>query len=442
MEPDFDALVMEAVAHHTAGRLREAEARYLAALEISPSHISITHNLALIAAARGDHLLAVRRLETVIAAEPSYFSAHYNRAAALAALGRRSDAIRGFQSASAIEPADYASHRALAFLWLAEGERGRALDHFGRTYDLRRGEDRIGIANQSLTTSTRSKLLHDAAQFRHLSRSRRDTHGFERMATTYESVASDFPLAVRKLTDNEIMRLGEDYNTAIHLDSAPEISARAVGPRTDHDHLVGQFLRGSGAVYFDDLLTPDALARLRRFMLQSTIWHDFSHIGGFVASYLEDGLASPLILQIADELRRAFPEMIGEHALTQAWAFKGLTPNASVDVHSDDGAVSINFWVTPTQANLNPDGGGLVVCRVPPPSDWVMQSYDADKERIVFFLAQNAHDNLTVPYRQNRAVLFRSRLFHHSDAPHFAEGFENHRINVTLLFGSRGAAAA
>jgi hypothetical protein len=44
---------------------------------------------------------------------------------------------------------------------------------------------------------------------------------------------------------------------------------------------------------------------------------------------------------------------------------------------------------------------------------------------------------MIVPYRENRAVLFESRLFHRSDAPHFAPGYENRRINVTLLFGRR-----
>ena len=57
---------------------------------------------------------------------------------------------------------------------------------------------------------------------------------------------------------------------------------------------------------------------------ESTIWHDFTHIDGFVASYLEDGLACPLLLQIADELRATFPGILGPHPLTQAWAFKGL----------------------------------------------------------------------------------------------------------------------
>jgi hypothetical protein len=190
-----------------------------------------------------------------------------------------------------------------------------------------------------------------------------------------------------------------------------------------------------GAIFVDDLLTPEALESLRQFLLESTIWHDFSHIDGFVASYLEDGLACPLLLQIADELRRAFPDILGPHRLSQAWAFKGLRAQSSVDVHADDAAVSVNLWVTPTQANLSVGRGGLTVCRAEPPDDWQIKDYEADRTRIAAFLAQNAGSNLAVPYRQNRAVLFRSRLFHHSDRPEFVAGYENHRTNLTFLFG-------
>src|SRR4051794_35378260 len=124
--PDIDKILAAAAAHHAAGRLDEAEAGYLAALRISPAHIAVTHNFGVLAASRGDHLLAIERFDAVISNQPGYFSAHYNRAAALAALGRRSDAIRSFKRASTIEPGHYATHRALGFLWLAEGERERA----------------------------------------------------------------------------------------------------------------------------------------------------------------------------------------------------------------------------------------------------------------------------------------------------------------------------
>jgi hypothetical protein len=174
---------------------------------------------------------------------------------------------------------------------------------------------------------------------------------------------------------------------------------------------------------------------LKRHLLESTIWHDFSHIGGFVASYLEDGLACPLLLQITDEIRGAYPDLLKAHPLSQAWAFKGLEATAAIAAHADDAAVSINFWVTPDHANRNPDGGGLVVCRAPPPAAWQVQGYDSDMAAISAFLDRHAADSLVVPYRENRAVLFESRLFHRSGAADFATGYENHRINLTLLFG-------
>ena len=123
-------------------------------------------------------------------------------------------------------------------------------------------------------------------------------------------IAKQVPDEVAALSDAQIEVLGEDYNTPIHLRAAPEVAGRAVNERADRAALTAQF-EEQGAVAVDDLLTPPALDALRRFLLESTIWHDFSHIDGFVASYLEDGLACPLLLQIADELRRAFPEILG-----------------------------------------------------------------------------------------------------------------------------------
>src|SRR5262245_30233039 len=430
---EFRALVADAMTHFREGRAAEAESAYRAALAIVPRDPAVTHNLGVAIAARGRHRDAIGLFDAALAADPGFVSAHYNRAVALMALGDTQPAIQAFSRAAALEPQHYEAHRALGFLWLAQGERGRALDHFARTYELRRGDDRTTIALTSLTTATRDKLEHDAEQFLYLSQRARDRLRFELMARSYREIAKQLPDEVFTLTDVQTDVLGEDYNTPIHLRAAPEVAGRAVQERADGSALSAQFAE-QGAVPVDDLLTPPALASLRRFLLESTIWHDFSHIEGFVASYLEDGLACPLLLQIADELRGAFPDIL-QYPLSQAWAFKGLQAQAAVDVHADDAAVSVNFWVTPTAANLEPGWGGLVVCRAPPPDDWEIKDYDADQARIVTFLEQKAVESLIVPYRENRAVLFRSRLFHHSDRPEFASSYENHRINLTLLYG-------
>ena len=431
---EFRALLAEAMAHFRAGRLAEAERAYRTALAIVPEDSAVTHNLGVAIAGQGRHQAAIGCFDEALKHDPGFVAAHYNRAVALMRLGETREAIKAFGRVAQLEPQHYEAHRALGFLWLAQGERGRALDHFARTYELRRGDDRTTIARKSLTTATRDKLEHDAEQFLYLSQRTRDRQRFELLARNYRTIAAELSDDVTALSAAQIEVLGEDYNAPIHLRAAPEASGHAVNERADLATLTARF-NAQGAIAVDDLLTPQAFYSLRRFLLESTIWHDFSHIAGFVASYLEDGLACPLVLQIADDLRRAFPEILGGQPLSQAWAFKGLQAQAAVDVHADDAAVSVNFWVTPTEANLDPGHGGLVVCLSPPPEDWEIKDYDADQERIVTFLKQRAADSLIVPYRQNRAVLFRSRLFHHSDRPEFASGYENHRINLTLLYG-------
>jgi tetratricopeptide (TPR) repeat protein len=432
----FSELVAHAAAHHGAGRLQEAEQSYRAALALSPGHAAIINNLGVIAATEGRQNAAVVLFDEAIAREPGHVAAHYNRGAALAALGRARDAIKSLSRVCALEPGHYEAHRALGFLWFEAGDRGRSLDHFARTYELRRGDDRLDGQAKFLTFATRSKLRHDAEQFRYLAEHRRDRSRFDALARAYEAVAKDFPEQPIALSPQQRELLGDDYNIAIAVADAPELAGGAVAGRADVDELTRRFRAGpTGAIFFDDLLTPGGLSLLRRYLLESTIWHDFSHIGGFVASYLEDGLASPLVLQIADEIRQTFPGLLREHPLSQAWAFKGLEGSSAVDVHADDAAISLNFWITPTAANLTPDRGGLTVCREPPPRDWKMRDYDADHERIVAFLEQNGENTLKVSCRQNRAVLFESRLFHASDHPIFAPSYENHRINMTLLFG-------
>jgi hypothetical protein len=46
---------------------------------------------------------------------------------------------------------------------------------------------------------------------------------------------------------------------------------------------------------------------------------------------------------------------------------------------------------------------------------------------------------ITVPYRCNRAVLFRSNVVHRTDALDFEAGIENRRVNVTFIYGHPGA---
>jgi hypothetical protein len=438
-EEQFRAHVTEALAHHKSGQLEAAEIAYKSALAMSPDNLSVKLNLGVLTASRGNHALAIGYFDDVISRQPDYEMAYFNRAVSLLALGKKSEAIADFNHVCALDPTHYKAHRALGFLHLAESRRGKAMDHWAMTYDLRRGDMRTGIGDKSLNQASRGKLLHDAAQFRFLAANGREKQRFESLARKYEDAAQHAPDGIFAISDELTDLLGDDYNRAINLRGAPEIPDGAVRQRPDYKEIMRSFNQDqNGIAWFDDLLTPKALAALQRYLLESTIWHDFSHIGGFVASYLEDGLACPLILQIADEMRAVFPETLGTLPLSQAWAFKGIESRATIAAHADDAAVSVNFWVTPDEGNLDPTSGGLVICAATPPDSWEVTDYNADKDQAASFLEQHSDEIKIVPYRQNRAVLFNSRLLHRSDSPKFKNAYEYHRINLTFLFGSHG----
>ena len=108
-----------------------------------------------------------------------------------------------------------------------------------------------------------------------------------------------------------------------------------------------------------------------------------------------------------------------------------------INVHADFAAINVNFWITPKEANLNPDSGGLIVYDVEAPKEWDFNTFNNNEQKIKEELKKSKGNTKVIPYNENRAVIFNSNLFHETDSYEFKEGYENRRINVTLLFGHR-----
>ena len=102
-------------------------------------------------------------------------------------------------------------------------------------------------------------------------------------------------------------------------------------------------------------------------------------------------------------------------------------------------AVNVNFWITPDDANLDPESGGLVVWDKEAPADWDFDEFNRDPGRIREFLRTSGAKPVKIPHRQNRVVIFNSDLFHKTDEYRFRSGYLNRRINVTFLYGYRQA---
>jgi tetratricopeptide (TPR) repeat protein len=404
---------------HACGRLDDAIASYRAALAINPRDAKIWSSLgrALRSTERNDE--ALECLQKAVALEPDLADAHTNLGTVHMVLGRMDKAVECYATALELKRTPTWSPTG--------GERaprsvGTGLDH-------------------SFRYTTPAKLRHDIEQYRFLMDKKLLPAAFDGEIARYEEILEEIGSTGGRtaLTTQQRTKIAGTYNKLVHLARAPALETSPLNPVLDVDAIESDyFANGPGVTHFDDLLKPEALEALRKFCLESTIWFDFEHEEGYLGAYLSDGFSNELLFQIAEDLRRKFPKVFGERPLRQMWAYKYDSRIRGIGHHADAAAVNVNFWITPDGANRDPDSGGLVVYTREAPLEWDFDKYNRDDEPILNFLGES--DSVTVPYRQNRAVMFNSNLFHKTDKIRFKEGYENRRINITMLFGLRGDA--
>ena len=473
----IDAKLAEAREHREQGRLAEATSLCEEVLRAEPGHAGALIAIADIAFRTGDIEPAIATLrqglarnpssaevhfklgclledwadlpaaadayEDALSIDPAMAKAHSNLGAVQQMLGLMDDARASFDRALAADP-DFWLARYNIGLWLKlQGRFAEAVDAFQQSMRERRGFGRRpGDSVETLTTH--SKLRHDIEQLNYLVA--RGVLGEQATAAIaayedvlrelgpdpYPAVGVAIPAALRP-------RLAGCYNRLLNFHDAQRIPGGAVNPNLDRERIEHDyFANGPGMTYFDDFLTPDALASLRRFCLESTIWFDAGYSGGYVGSTVEHGFACPLLAQIAEEFRDAFPRIFRSARINGLWGYKYDSERTGISPHADFAAVNVNFWLAPDDATLDPDSGGLVVWDKEAPLAWNFDDYNNNPPRIEAFLQESGAKPYVVPHRQNRVVLFNSNLFHKTDSYRFKPGYENRRINVTILYGERG----
>ena len=393
---------------------------------------------------------ALKHFKRALELEPDNIKAFSGLAVTLARQGRYREAKTHFDSVLSLSPDNIDTLTGLGMLHLAENNPDEAMRCFSKTLDTLRNPKRQGsLRVRRFTTISKAKIVHDIEQLRYLNSISRDEdeERFNQLAAQYEKFAKDFPWS----QGSEITHLGEEdqsklagaYETLINIEEA-HIVENALNENLNSQQITDDYLSHKfGLTYFDNFLSPEALESLRNYLLKSTIWFEVKK-GGYLGAYLNDGLASPLIFQIAEELKNTFPRIFQRHQLNQIWAYKYDSSAKSLDseangikVHADFAAVNVNFWVTPDSANLDHNSGGLVVYDAEAPIEWDFNTYNNNVSLIREEIRKAGNKKTKIPHRGNRIVIFNSNLFHETDRYIFKDGYENRRINVTMLFGER-----
>jgi len=480
MDPgNFDAHQMAGEICIHLERHGDAVEHYAACIRARPGDPWLYYNQGVAYDALTDMEGAINAYRNVVRIDPTIGEAHYNLGNSLDDAGRTDDALEAYREAARqglnhgpnhlhmgdiywakgrfddalaqakiamrLEPDNPLNHHLHGMVLTAQGQLKEAADALMEPVRRRRsvtGEITPGQPGFNKVNAT--KLRHDIAQLRYLA-------DLGELSAEFDGLADDYEKVLVSLPDEEMHQTAalsprppdaflKTYNRLIHYAPAPAMPEGAIHPDLDTDAISDAFLADPiGFAWFEDFLKPEALKAVYEFFLKSTIWYDIT-APGEVGAGMRYGICCPLVLQIANELRAAFPRVFRDYHFKNAWSYQFYKSISGMATHADDGMVSINFWLTPDEANLNKETGGLEFWNKTVPLDYWRTRDQAKKARIMDALkAEPDARSQTLPYRCNRATLFNSNIVHRTDELDFRKGYGNQRMNLTILFGQPGS---
>ncbi len=443
------------------GQALQQQGELEAALEAFQQALSLAPGLPPAEFRRATVLLALRRpgealsaFKTVLESGDRFAPATLAQARSLRDVGDFDLAERLLRLLIECHPGMREAHAMLGFVLIARDKLAEAKDIFTGLFIRERGagwdarpyrEQKVSLAKGGAPASASPFFFENLiGHIEYLIARGRLHPSFARLANTYRDILKAHAgktgaFGLISLSRAETEGVQAVLTRALHYADSRPVSASAVNPSLDGEKLERDYRESPWRMtFFDDFLTADALASLREFCLESTIFFRQSH-NTFVSSYLEEGFNCSILYQIATELKRKLPGVLGPLHLQNIWCYRQAPEGDGVRPHSDQAAVTFNFWITPDSANLQPGHGGLILYDREQPLDWDWYKTNAQKDdprvlRQINDYLQGAQTRI-IPYRENRAVMFHSNMFHCSDRFCFRQGYENSRMNITMLFG-------
>ena len=116
----------------------------------------------------------------------------------------------------------------------------------------------------------------------------------------------------------------------------------------------------------------------------------------------------------------------------RAWSFVYENVGRGVVAHADPSFINVNIWVTPDECVYDHNKNGLRIFRKRVPSEmpeWLLQQ---NTSYVANYLKDSKYD--IIPYKYNRAVIFRGHSYHSTEKVHMKPGHENKRVNYTFLY--------
>lgn len=413
------------------------------AVALAPNRSTTHYNLGLAHHRSGAHAPASAAYLRAAALDPRNLDAQRNLAVCLHATGSTADALKLLRRLVGDRPERLDIRENLALVLLDAGDTHAAFREFavsaGQRYAPKGAPFAAGSRDGDVTST---KLKHDHEQLSYAFAQDLASPELDGLRDLYAGILAEIPSGTAPAEPLALpapRRHAIDAWYARHYlrRDAPALPGRTLHDTLDLGAAEDRYLSARPELaVVDGLLSEASQAALQRFCMENSFWVR-SFGGGYLGSFMEDGFVCPLLAQIADEIRAGMPRIIGRHTLKKVWGFKYDSRLSGINLHADFAAVNVNFWIMPDHANQDPTSGGLIIWDKPAPLTWGFEEYNRSPEQARSFLDGEKAKAIVVPYRANRAVIFNSNLFHETDRIAFRDGYENRRVNITLLYGTR-----
>ena len=120
----------------------------------------------------------------------------------------------------------------------------------------------------------------------------------------------------------------------------------------------------------------------------------------------------------------------------RSWSFVYDNVARGVGVHADPSFINVNIWITPDECVEDFNKNGLRIYHKHAPKEWTREDYNGDNIKSYLkmksYLKDSKYDR--IPYKYNRAIIFKGNTFHSTDNVHMKHGEENRRVNYTFLY--------
>ena len=326
------------IALYELGRFREAVQSYDESLAVAPSNAEVFNN-------RGNALRKLDRLPEALTSynqaleiKPDYAEALYNRAVVQRQCHSFEEALGDYNLALQFRP---------DFL--------EALIGRGKTFrDLGRQEEALGDFKRAITIAPDDS---DAANG--LAVGLYETSEIETAFAMYRKHAAlvygSAPMPSKTRSDP-----ADGVSGPFYLDAGARVAGAAINPQNATGDVVQKWKTSRPQILVvDDFLTPKALDGIRRIlpdvhgigrsaMMQRLPWR---------CPRTRICLSASRADRRGENFRPPFRIVFLSYPLQYLWAFKYDSRLSGINIHADFAAVNVNFWITPDDANLDPNTG-------------------------------------------------------------------------------------